>query len=279
MMVLAIARFTFREAVRKKVLLGAVVLSVGFLVLFALGDQFAYQDFTSHPTPTSVTYRPIVGNAMGLAGLYVVNFLAGLLAIFTAVGTISSEVDSGTLHAILPKPISRWEVVLGKWLGFAVMLCIYLSAMAVGVMLSVYATWNVVPPQPAAGIALMCLSTLLLLSLTVLGSTIMPTVANGIVIFLLYGVGLMGGFVEQIGSLVENQTMVNIGIITSLVIPSDVLWKMASSVLQPTEMLARSVMTPFFGGSPPSTAMIVYALVYTAAAVVAATVLFRRRDL
>ncbi|MCL5109377.1 MAG: ABC transporter permease [Chloroflexi bacterium] len=280
----AVARFTFREAVRKKVLLGALVLSVGFLVVYALGAQLSYNDFAIHnPTmrgPAGVgSLKPVIASALSLAGLYVVNFLAGALAIFTAVGTIASEIDSGTLHAILPKPIHRRDVVLGKWLGYAIMLVIYLALMATGVLLIIYVTWGQAQPQPLLGMALMSLSTLLLLSLTILGGTVFGVLANGIVVFMLYGVGLMGGFVEQIGKLLSNDTMVNVGIVTSLIIPSDVLWKMASYVMQSQALLAQAVTTPFFGSSAPSSAMIVYAIVYTAVAVVLAVLIFNRRDL
>ncbi|MHB1004596.1 MAG: ABC transporter permease subunit [Chloroflexota bacterium] len=283
MTILHVARFTFQEASRKKVLFGALLLSTLFLALFAIGNHFAYADFTrSSARPSSSLssdMRPIIGGALSIAGLYVVNFLAGLLSIFSAVGTISSEIDSGTLHAIVPKPVRRWEIVLGKWLGYAVMLVIYLVAMGVALMAIVTIVWGITPPNPAGGLALMSLSTLMLLSLTILGGTLLPTVANGIVVFMLYGVGLMGGFIEQIGSLVRNDTMVNIGIVSSLLIPSDVLWKMASYVLQPEELLARSITTPIFGGSVPSVTMIGYTALYVVAAIVLSMVAFSRRDL
>lgn len=279
-MVLAVARFTFREAVRKRVLLGAAVLSLGFLGLYAVAAFLSHNDFAGHAGGgVNVAVIPVAASFLALAGLYVVNFLAGALAIFTAVGTIAGEIDSGTLHSILPKPISRWQVLLGKWLGYALMLVAYLALMSAAVVLIIYFSWGVLLQQPVFGIAVMGLSTLLLLSLTILGSTIFTALANGIVVFMLYGVGLMGGFVEQIGSLLQNDTMVNIGIVSSLIIPSDVLWKMASYLMQTHDMISRAVVTPFFGGSPPSPAMIAYAVAYTAVAVGLAIAIFARRDL
>lgn len=285
MKVLTIARFTFREAVRKRVLLGAAVLSIGFLTVYALGAYFSYADWArteariGQSPQQLIDMRSGIANTLTLLGLYAVNFLAGLLAIFTAVGTISSEIDSGTLHAILPKPIRRWEVVIGKWLGFAVMIVAYLVLMSTAIFTIMALTWQEVPPQPVLGVALLSLCSLLLLSLTVLGSTIFSTVATGIVAFMLYGVGLMGGFIEQLGTLIENQTMVNIGIITSLIIPSDVLWKMASYVMQPTSLITRAFTTPFWGSSPPSPAMVTYSILYSITALGLAVYVFRRRDL
>lgn len=279
MKVLVVAHFTFREAVRKKVVLGTALLSLGFLGIYALGAHLSYADYAGYAARATPGTGTVVSNSLMLAGLYVVNFMAGLLAIFAAVGTVSSEIDSGTLHAIVPKPIGRREIVLGKWLGLAAMLVAYTVAMGAAVMGIIYFVWGAPPPQPFTGLALMSLCTLLLLSLAVLGSTFLSTVANGIVVFMLYGVGLMGGLIEQIGALVRNETMVNVGIATSLLIPSDVLWKMAAYSMQTQDLLARAITTPFWGASPPSPAMVVYAALYATVAVVIATEVFSHRDL
>jgi ABC-type transport system involved in multi-copper enzyme maturation permease subunit len=286
MTVLTITRFTFKEALRKKVLFGAIVLSLLFLTLYALGNYLAQAEFVRETAEDAARGRQAafdprnaLAAGMTIAGLYVVNFLAGLLAIFTAVGTISSEIDSGTLHAVLPKPVRRWEVVLGKWLGFALMLVVYVVAMGGAIVTIASTVWSVAPPNAAAALAFMSLCTLMLLGLTVLGSTLLPTVTNGIVVFMLYGVGLMGGFIEQIGSVFRNETMVNIGIFTSLLVPSDILWKMASYSVQPEDVLIRTATLPIFGGAEPTAPMLGYVLVYMAAAVLLATLAFNRRDL
>ena len=54
-------------------------------------------------------------------GLFVVNFLVVLVSILTTVGAISGESSSHTVQAIDTKPKRRWEIVLGKRLGHAMM--------------------------------------------------------------------------------------------------------------------------------------------------------------
>ena len=54
---------------------------------------------------------------------------------------------------------------------------------------------------------------------------------------------------------------------------------MGSYVMQPPEVIARAITTPFFGSSPPSPAMIAYAIGYTFLAVGLAVAVFNRRDL
>jgi ABC-type transport system involved in multi-copper enzyme maturation permease subunit len=52
----------------------------------------------------------------------VVNFLIVMITVLTSVGAVAGEISSQTIHALASKPIRRWEIVLGKWLGLGIML-------------------------------------------------------------------------------------------------------------------------------------------------------------
>src|SRR5947207_2660787 len=80
-----------------------------------------------------------------LLGLYTVNFLTGVMTIFAAVGAIAREIEEGTLHAIVPKPLARWEIIAGKYLGFLAMIVIYLALMVSGVVLTAYSVGDYTP--------------------------------------------------------------------------------------------------------------------------------------
>ena len=281
MTVLTLASFTLREALRKKILLGALVLTVGFLIVYGAGMFFAVREF-NNVSNGSPQIRALSLAGLLMAGLYVLNSIAGLLAIFVSVASISWEIDQGTLHAVIPRPVTRWQVIIGKWLGFAAMLVAYTAATTLATMAIVWAIGGYFPSGALGGVALMCLGTLLLLSLTMAGSTFLPAITNGIVIFMLYSVGTLGGMIEQIGWAITNRTMVNIGIISSLMIPTDSIWKMAAQALQtdlPGGRLAMAVMGPFASINPPSMWMAAYAGLYGLAAMAAAVIIFQRRDL
>lgn len=273
-----IARFTFREAVRKKAVLGAVVLTALFVLLFATGLYFAFKDLTQ--LGRAAAFKDFIAGQLLLLGLYAISGMAALLAIFTSVGTIAGEVEQGTLHAIVPKPLHRWEIVAGKWLGYAAMLSVYTVVTSVLAMLLVNHFGGYLPPRLLEGVALMTLETLLLLSLAVLGSTFMPTVVNGIVVFMLYSTASLGGMLEQLGSLISNDTMVNIGVVSSLVIPSDAIWRMAAGALQPPLAVPFLASSGLFTNLSPSSAwMLGYTVAYTLAATVLGALVFTRRDL
>ena len=104
------------------------------------------------------------------------------------------------------------------------------------------------------------------------------TLANGVMVFGLYGIAFIGGWVEQIGSFLHNQTTIYIGIISSLIIPSEALWKRAAFEMQ-SPLLGVTGFSPFSAPSVPSPIMIWYAGLYTLVALALAIHKFNRRDL
>lgn len=277
-----IASLTFRETIRRKALFGAVALTLAFLILFGVGSYYAIGDSRAMVGARPEYFNFAVGQIL-LAGLYGVANIGALLAIFVAAGTIATEVDEGTLHAVLARPIGRWQVVLGKWLGFALMIAVYVAVTGLATCLIMWALSGYISANLVWGLALLSLKALLLLALALLFSTFLPALASGIVVFILYAVSNVAGMVETFGYLVKNQTMINIGIIASLVIPSDALWKMSAAAMQPPVdgLLAqlRGMAGPFSVFDPPSASMGFYAVGYLVVALALAVWVFGRRDL
>jgi Cu-processing system permease protein len=279
---LVIARLTFAEAARRRILLAALILGVIFLLIYGLGFHFILADVERSMRNRSLVQLNEVRNFLMMAGMYVVNFLTIMMTVLTSVDTLSGEIASGTIHTMVSKPIRRWEILLGKWLGFAGMVSLYLLLMAGGVVGLVFALSGYTPPHPLAGMALMWLNALLLLSVSLMGGTLFSTLANGVMVFGLYGIAFIGGWIEQIGTFLQNQansqTAVNIGVITSLILPSEALWKRAASELQ-SPLVAALGFSPFSSTSVPSNAMIVYAVIYLMVVFAMAVRLFNTRDL
>lgn len=284
MTTLLIARLTFDEALRRKMIWAVLLLSAVFLVLYAFGFQLLRDDLVEFDrqrggVPNELLPYDVQASAMVLLGLYTVNFLAGIMTIFAAVGSIAGEIESGTLHAVIPKPLARWEIIAGKYLGFLAMIAAYLSLMVTGVVLTSRFIGDYTPPNILRGLALLILVSGILLSLTMLGSTIFSTMANGVIVFMLYGMAVTGGLVEQIGTALDNDTMVTIGIFSSVIIPSDSIWKLVSYVVQPSVAVNLIGPNPFGTSAPPSDLAVRYAIAYCATLVIASMLVFRRRDI
>src|SRR5437763_4513808 len=114
MCVWIMARVTFREAARKKMLWMALLAGCAFLVLFATGLHFQMAAFNDRGVPPIVRRQAF--SAMLMMGLYAIDLLVVVMTVLTSVDTLSGEIASGTIQAVATKPVRRCELLLGKWL-------------------------------------------------------------------------------------------------------------------------------------------------------------------
>jgi len=271
-----IAGITFREAARKKILWTALGAGVGFLLLFALALHFQIRDFDARSTSPFIRYQVL--SAMMLVALYVVNLLAVLMTILTSVDSVSGEISSGTIQAIAMKPLPRWQILMGKWLGFAAMISAFVALTFGGTIGVAYLMAGVAPDNGLSGGLLVLLECLLALAMTFLFSTWFSTLTSGVIVIGLYGLAFMGGWLEQMSGFTESAKLVTIGIITSLIMPSEALWRRAAADMA-TPVAASLPFSPFANVSIPSDTMIAYAVVYLFVALAVGIYHFHVRDL
>ena len=276
MVVKSIFRLTIRETQRRRILWIGLIMGVGFLVIFGLGFHFVYVDVTRSLSPEEFQFPFLF---LSLAGVYATNFLVIMVAVLISVATISGEIESHTIDSLLTKPIRRWELILGKWLGYAAIIFFYVLLLPGGVMLIVYLRAGFALENVFAGLSLIFLEGLIALSVSMVGGTRLSTLANGALAFMLFGIAFIGGWIEQIGAILRNETAVNIGIVTSLIMPTEILWKKASSYFEPQLVTGFEFAGPFSVSSRPSDLMIAYAIVYVVALMGFGTFLFSTRDL
>ncbi|MFN2137867.1 MAG: ABC transporter permease subunit [Candidatus Promineifilaceae bacterium] len=272
------SELTVREAQRRRILIVALIMGLAFLILFAVGFHYVFLQIEREGITGSRQGELITGFLL-TAGLYAANLLVTIIAVLVSVTTISGEIDSHTIDALITKPVRRWEVVFGKWLAFAALLLLYTLFLAGGLILAVYLRSGFLPSNIPIGLALMVLQALIILSVTIAGGTRLSTLANGVLAFTLYAIAFLGGWVEQIGALFRNEAAVDIGIVTSLIMPSEILWKKAQSIFQPQLAATPYAAGPFAVSSQPSDLMIVYGVAYLLFFLFFAMWSFSRRDL
>ncbi len=282
-----LAGMTFREAIRRRIVLTGLVLGFCFLIIYSIGFHYIIQqvritensfqsglpqETTAHIAETEST------NMLLLAGLYAVTFLSIAMAALLAADTLAGEITSGTIQTIITKPIRRSDVIFGKWLGFAVLLGLYFLLIGGGTVLSVWLQSRYAPDNLLSGMALIYLEALLVMTISMACSSALSALATGGIVFGLYGLAFIGGWIEQIGALLENTTAVKVGIIASLIMPSETLWRRAAFEMQ-TPLAGALRMSPFGTVSVPSPLMIVYTVVYLLAAMWIAIRVFQKRDM
>ncbi len=170
-----ITRMTFREAVRRRIVLTGLILGLCFIIIYAIGFHFIYTSVRSAEAkaqndPSQQALVRIADtegvNTLMLAGLYAVTFLSIAMAALLAADTLAGEINSGTIQTIVTKPIRRSDVVIGKWLGFAFLLLLYFLLMAGGTVLSVFIQSGYAPRNLLAGMALIYFEDLLIMSIS-----------------------------------------------------------------------------------------------------------------
>jgi ABC-type transport system involved in multi-copper enzyme maturation permease subunit len=277
--ILTITRLTFHEAWRRRMVLIALAMGAVFILLYTIGFGLITGEIGREGTPAFL--MPAAYNMLLMTGLYVVHFLAVMLAIFASVDVVSGEIASHTIQTIITKPVRRWQVLFGKWLGTAAMLLVYLLILGGGVIGSTFWQVRYLPPNALQGLLLLMLEGLVLISLSMLGGARLSTLTNGVTLFMLYGLAFIGSWVEQIGSVFESEAAVRVGIVTSLIMPVETIWRRAAHLMQPSVagVDIDNFMTPFGAISVPSPAMVVYAVLYAALALGLAMRSFGRRDL
>ena len=271
-----VALNTLREASRKRVLLAALLFGIAFLILFGIGLTAVVADLKKHSAP--IVEQRLVLTFITMAGLYAVNFLVVMTATFMPVDTLSGEIASGVMQTVASKPLHRAQIVIGKWAAFALVILAYLALMAGGTVVVGRLVTGFSPPGIPQGLPLMALESMVLLSLSIAGGTRLSTIANGVTVFGMYGIAFLGGWFEQVGTLLENGAARYIGTIASLLMPSESMWQRAAYLMQPPIMRDLHL-SPFSPASLPSEAMVVWAAGYVLAALGFAVWSFGRRPL
>lgn len=291
MHILTMAQLTFHEARRRKIVAVGLVMGLAFLALFALAFAYLANDLRTLPSnassPFSAPGASLQMREQGIliflefftfAGLYAVNFLVVMMSILTPVDTLSGEIASGAIQSLVTKPMRRSEIVLGKWLGFFLLTAAYLLLMAGGVILISRLIGGLVVANVPGGLALMLLEAAILLSLSIAGGTRFSTLANGVMCFGLFGLAFIGGWVEQLGALFANQVTQNIGVVISLILPTEAMWRYAAWQMQ-SPFIRELALTPFGSPNVPSPLMVAWAVGYALVVLLVGIRLFAKRDL
>ncbi|MBV9707769.1 MAG: ABC transporter permease subunit [Chloroflexi bacterium] len=288
---LLVTRFTLLEALLRRLFLAVVILSALMLAVFAIllsvGMHFLVANNNSDLSPQLFLLSGGIFIAVMVG--WMVYLLSSLLTIVLTAGMISGEVEAGTFAVIVPKPLSRAEIVLGKWLGYALILGVYTAVLFLSFLAVIYWQSGYWPPQVLRALGILELETMTLLAITTLGSSLVPTIVNGAIALILFigaPISSVVQFIVQAISQAQDQAMQNIAITISLVVPTDALWHGTSFYLLPSQNLfailgvsTRSFNTPFTSAEPLTAAFLVWAVLYSLILPLLAVLRFQRRDL
>jgi ABC-type transport system involved in multi-copper enzyme maturation permease subunit len=277
-----IARLSLFEALRRRLLWTLV----GLTTLLAIVTAWAFQRLLeASPLPPEETQLAVSQLLVLVAFMF--SFVLAMTAVFVGSPAIAGEVESGEALAILARPIRRADVVLGRWLGFGIVVVAYAVLAGLGEIGAVALTTGYLPPHPLLAAGYVALEGLVLLTLAVLLSTRLGVITGGAIAVVLYGINWVMGVVGAAGAILGNDAIRTAGTLTRLIMPTDVAWRGAIASLEPPAALLSSLgrgstifaINPFYAAAAPPADQLVYTGAWIVVGLAVAIALFSRREL
>jgi len=253
--VASIAFNTFREAVRDRVLYNLVVFAILMVASSLLFGQISIG-----------IERLIIVNL----GLTAISLFGLIIAIFIGISLVSKEIEKRTLYTVLARPVRRWEFLLGKFFGLAGTLVVNASFMAIGFFLALMLVVHRFQAQDGwllVAIYFIVLQFLVVTAITLFFSTFSSPLLAAIFTLAIFVIGTFAQDLRTFAALMHGPAgWLAFG--TAHLVPNFASMNVISSVAH---------------GNPVAGSLIVYntlyALLYAAAAVAGASIIFERRNL
>lgn len=282
---ITIAALTIRELFRRRVvyvLAALTILSVG-LVGWGL-DRLV--DLARGNQQSELNIQIGVSQVLILIA-FMFSFVLAMTAAFVGAPAVGGDLESGVAYAILARPLRRADMIIGRWLGSAVVVVAYtiasgLLAIGVAVFVSGYG-----PPDPVLAIAFLSGEVLVLLTLTLALGSVMPAIAAGAIAVVGFGLGWMAGVLAGVAAALGVEGLRSVAEASRWILPTDGLWRGVIYGLEPPLVAliaagrepALANANPFYATEPPALAFVIWSIVWMALVLGAATWWFERRDL
>ena len=283
MLILTIARLTVLEMLRRRLFL--VLLGLTLLVIAFTSWGFGQITTVGTRPMTRVEQIAVVSQLLVLVG-FMFSFTLAFSAVFAGAPSLSGDVESGTALAILARPISRAEFVIGKWLGVVTTIFLYAIPTTALQLFMVDRIVQYVPPHPIEFIAFISAEAMVSLTLALALSTRLAGMVGGVIALILWGVGWIGGIVGSVGLALQNTTAQHVGTATRLLLPTDGMWRGAIWALEPEGIVAAAraagpaaAGNPFFAADPPEALYIAWVVAWIVIGLGLAIWSFTRREI
>ncbi len=253
--ILSIARNTFREAVRDRVLYN-LVLFVLLLTAAAIfvGELSGGQE------------RKIIVD-LGLSAMLL---FGAFIAIFVGVGLVYKEIERRTIYAIFAKPVGRGEFLIGKYLGLCLTLLINVLVMGAGVsaaLLYVNRGWDPLVIHIWVAIFLIYVELAILTSVALLFSSFSSPALSALLTFFIFIIGHFSADLKSLAASTTNRSA---------------RWLFSGLYYLVPNLANYSFITPVAHGHLPSSSFVfavtLYAVIYVIVVLAAANLVFSRRN-
>jgi Cu-processing system permease protein len=277
-----VAAHAIRESLRRRVFVVVLVLSLLFLGLYTWGTSELFTDVSGFEANAfGVDAETLAGaTVLGLA-MFAILFLGAVLSTFLTLGAVRGDADRGLLQPLIVRPLGRASYLGGRLLAAGAVSAAYVVALfgACTIITGLLGWWPDRWIAPALGLAV---AAVVIAAISLLGSVVLSSTANGIAVFMVFGAGLTAGLLGQIGEALGSETLDTISDIATWVLPFEALYQdglaeLTADVDGTTEAIV--TLGPFGGAQEGGGALWPFSVAYVGAAFAAAAGLFARRDL
>lgn len=204
-----------------------------------------------------------------------------MAATFLAAGGIRGEAERGVLQHVLVRPVARDTVLLARLAAAALLAVAFLVAVLACCALATRVITGWGPANVGQAFLLLALGTTAITSVAVAVSVRLHGAAAGIATLMLFGTGLIGGLLEQLGTGIGVSSVRQSGEWVSTALPFESMYQAAlheitSDVTGMSGVVVR--LGPFGGARAASPGLVLWAVAWTAAIVALAAWRLRRRD-
>ncbi len=279
-----IARLMLREVLRRRLILALLCLTVLAVALTAWGFS-RIPTLSQRGVPIPDAQVKLIASQLLILVMFMFSNVLALSAVFVASPALSGDLESGIALAMLSRPITRAQYVIGKWLGLAILVVAYALIAASLELVAVNAVVGYAPPQPLEFLGFLIAEGLVLLTLGLVFSTRLSGMVGGVIALILFGMAWLGGIVGGIGAAFDNDLIERVGTATKLILPTDGLWRGAVYTLEPAAVLAVAAgsgpafaANPFYAAAPPPLPYLVWCVGWIAGMLALAVWSFSRRE-
>jgi ABC-type transport system involved in multi-copper enzyme maturation permease subunit len=278
-----IAAFALRESVRRRVFVVVGLLTLAFLALYGLGAWQLFDSVGQFDEPIrGIDARTVAGaTVLGLA-MFATLFLGTILAVFLTLGAVRGDAERGLLQPVLVRPLRRRTVLLGRFVAAASVCAVYVIVVFLATAVITYAFSSWWPDRIVVPAIQLALAVAVIAALSLGGSVVLASTANGIAVFMLFGAGLTAGLLGQISEALGSDTLDNVSRVVSWALPFEALYQSALAQLT-TDTVGFTRLAidlgPFGGAESAGVGLWPWTAAYLVLVGVVATVAFARRDL
>jgi ABC-type transport system involved in multi-copper enzyme maturation permease subunit len=288
MNVLIIARLTILEAIRRRLLWALAGLTMAVVLLTGWGFGLLVANARERAVPPLELVVAVSQLLILVAFMF--SFVLAMTAAFLGAPSIAADLESGVLQAVAARPIRRTEILLGKWLGLVAIVLGYAVGAGLLEVAAVDLVTGYVPPDPLSAALFLGGQAIVLLTIAVLLSTRLPTIAGGAVAVVLFGVSWISGVMGSIAGLLGLEALARTAEAGRFLVPLDGLWKGAVYALEPPALILLATSAgeraarvaannPFYASAPPAPAYLLYVGAWLAIVLGLAAWSFARREI